>query len=133
MHTETWERLKQLDIAALELPVDEREPFVVEACKDKPELRDEILAMLRVDKVPSTILGGSVVHVDWSTNNDAVSVPAIRGNVLNGRFRIDELIGRGGMGDVYLASDLQLNRSVAIKTVRHELFPGEQLTSRLKR
>src|SRR5262249_13661067 len=109
MNTETWERLKQLYIVALELPVDEREPFVVETCKDNPELRDEILAMLRVNKLPSTILEEPVVHVDWSTKDDVVSVPAIRGNVLNGRFRIDDLIGRGGMGDVYLASDLQLN------------------------
>jgi serine/threonine protein kinase len=43
------------------------------------------------------------------------------GTVLAGRYLIETLIGEGGMGRVYAASDQQLHRRVAIKLVREEL------------
>jgi eukaryotic-like serine/threonine-protein kinase len=36
---------------------------------------------------------------------------------LDGQYSIDREIGRGGMGVVYLAQDLRLDRQVAIKTL----------------
>ena len=39
------------------------------------------------------------------------------GTTLNQRFRIDSILGRGGMGCVYRATDLVLKREVAIKTI----------------
>ncbi len=40
------------------------------------------------------------------------------GTVLDGRFRIDEFIGAGGMGAVYQATQTNVNRKVAIKLIR---------------
>jgi len=36
-----------------------------------------------------------------------------------GRYQVERLLGRGAMGSVYLGRDQQLDRAVAIKTVRH--------------
>lgn len=50
-----------------------------------------------------------------------------------GRYKILEQIGEGGMATVYKADDTRLERKVAIKIIRHEAFPPNQLTMMLKR
>ena len=42
------------------------------------------------------------------------------GSVLGGRYRLDGLLGQGGMATIYRARDLQLNRDVAVKLLRAE-------------
>ena len=44
------------------------------------------------------------------------------GNVLNNKWVILELIGKGAMGEIYLAHQLNLKRDVAIKVVSEELL-----------
>ncbi|WP_170228443.1 protein kinase domain-containing protein [Nesterenkonia populi] len=53
--------------------------------------------------------------------------------VLNGRYRIETLIGRGGMADVYRAHDLSLQRPVAVKMLRPDLARDPQFITRFKR
>jgi serine/threonine protein kinase len=52
----------------------------------------------------------------------------LEGKVLNGRYRIDRLIGKGGMGAVFRGSDLQLDRGVAVKVLSIEPDTPEQAT-----
>ncbi|MBO0909383.1 Stk1 family PASTA domain-containing Ser/Thr kinase [Arthrobacter sunyaminii] len=53
--------------------------------------------------------------------------------VLNDRYEIGELIGRGGMADVYLGRDIRLGRSVAIKVLRPDLARDPLFQSRFRR
>lgn len=55
------------------------------------------------------------------------------GKILNGRYEIIELIGRGGMAYVYKARDLKLNRFVAVKILREEYTENEQFIKKFDR
>ena len=50
-----------------------------------------------------------------------------------GRYKIIELIGEGGMATVYKAYDAHLDREVAIKFIRREVFPAAEIEMLFKR
>src|SRR5262245_61200406 len=54
----------------------------------------------------------------------------VPGTVLASRYRIIGLIGRGGMGEVYRATDLTLNQQVALKFLPPEMASDEALLAR---
>src|SRR5262245_11313526 len=55
------------------------------------------------------------------------------GDLFAGRFRLDELIGRGGMATVFRAWDTQLDRPVAVKLLRPEILADPDLALRFRR
>lgn len=60
--------------------------------------------------------------------SDVTSEP----RVLSGRYRVDELIGRGGMASVYRGYDLTLGRAVAIKLLRRDLADDATFRTRFR-
>ncbi len=55
------------------------------------------------------------------------------GDVLQGRYRVDRLLGKGGMGEVYAAADLLSGQEVALKSLLPELVDSVKATLRLER
>src|SRR6266567_4811524 len=62
---------------------------------------------------------------------DPVSSARILSGITLGRFAIHELLGKGGMGEVYRATDLRLKRQVALKRVASHLRGDERSRERL--
>lgn len=63
------------------------------------------------------------------THNDST----VTGAVFEGRFRVDSLIGEGGMGRVYKGVQLSVGRPVAIKVLHQEFSQTESLRQRFMR
>src|SRR5580700_10425359 len=61
------------------------------------------------------------------------STPELQaGDVLGGRYEILQLLGEGGMGAVYKATDRELNRPVALKLIRPQLAANPSILARFK-
>jgi uncharacterized repeat protein (TIGR01451 family) len=124
---EAADRLKQaaeLFHAALEHTPCERAAFLAEACAADLELFKEIQSFLSLHAQVSGFLDApEVAPSDVSTRQFEI------GQMIK-HYRIVTLIGRGGMGEVYLAQDTKLHRRVALKILRANLMQDKQ---RLKR
>ena len=59
--------------------------------------------------------------------------PGWIGHTLHNRYRIEELLGTGGMAIVYKATDLKLQREVAIKLIHYHLAQQPEFVKRFKR
>ncbi|WP_189018594.1 Stk1 family PASTA domain-containing Ser/Thr kinase [Paenarthrobacter histidinolovorans] len=61
------------------------------------------------------------------------STPVSSQRILNERYELGELIGRGGMADVYKGTDTLLGRTIAVKVLRADLARDPQFQARFKR
>ena len=103
------ERAKDVFLEALARPSGDREAFVAEACGDDPALRQEVESLLAFHE-----------GTDDGAPPDPAPTPRTfaPGEVIAGRYRMINRIGRGGMGDVWRADDLVLRTPVALKLIR---------------
>ena len=65
--------------------------------------------------------------------DDASEAPAILGEIVDGRYKIVELIGEGGMGRVYRAEQVRLLRTVAVKVLNREWSAVPEVGRRFER
>ena len=116
MTPERWQCVDEIFQSAIELQPEARSAFVVGACANDEELRREVESLIVADAQGLSLVEEPAFET--AVGLLAMGEPAPH-ELLEGQsishYEIVGLIGRGGMGEVYLAKDKLLNRRVALK------------------
>ena len=117
MNPERWKQIKDLFQSAMDVEPERRAKFVTEVCGDDTELRMEVESLLAAEDHSDRF-----IHTSESARRIALHEAIKHGDPMVGRqigsYRIERLLGHGGMGTVYFATGGGgSNPAVAIKMV----------------
>ena len=125
MTPERWRQVTEVFHAALARDASARASYLDQACAADRALRDEVNAMLAAHQAP--------VGFGDRPVSGLIDVRRLEPGAMVGPYRIDQLIGAGGMGEVYKARDTRLDRTVAIKILPETLAADPQFRERFDR
>jgi eukaryotic-like serine/threonine-protein kinase len=128
MTPERWRQLKQIFQSALERNPAERSEFLNQACADDPALRSEVESLIAShDQAGDSFeaMAGEAATEMLADDRKIVGQQI-------GRYQVLCRVGRGGMGEVFLAQDTRLNRKVALKLLRSDAIGKEDRLRRFQ-
>ena len=136
MNAERYETIGQLFHRALELPPENRAAFLSDACGADEDLRQEVESLLASHDDAGDFVAGPARNVaaEWLARYEDAEADAATETVSGriGAYEVLSLIGRGGMGEVYLAHDTRLGRNVAVKLLQSALTSNPDAVRRFE-
>jgi len=106
---ERWRAITEIFHGAIARAAPDREIYLAAACQTDPSLRADVDAMIAAHES-----GGGDLPAAAATDLE------LRPGTQLGVYRVESLIGAGGMGEVYRASDTRLGRDVAVKLLAED-------------
>ena len=125
------EKVEELFHAALGCNPKDRDTFLISVCNSDPHLIAEVQSLVRAHEQAEGFLEPTSGTLMQFVDREAQSVSSAGESI--GRFKILSLLGKGGMGEVYLAEDSRLGRRVALISLRSTSIGDLQAKKRLIR
>jgi eukaryotic-like serine/threonine-protein kinase len=111
------QRVRDIFLAAAELPAADRPAHLTEACGADADLRGAVERLLAAHVDPASVLESPAANPLPTTGPHTPQ--ADTGTILAGRYKLLEQIGEGGMGAVWVAQQIELiKRTVAVKLIK---------------
>jgi non-specific serine/threonine protein kinase/serine/threonine-protein kinase len=123
MTPERWRQAKGIFFEALDRAPDARRVWLTDACANDPALQQEVESLLDAHDAADGFIETPAAGHRATTFRDGAGADRLIGRRL-GAYRIDRVIGQGGMGIVYrgIRDDGHYRQEVAIKFVAMSLF-----------
>ena len=114
MSSERWQQAKEIFHAALDRAPGERSAFLTNACGGDELLRKEVESLISSHEKDGSFIDSPAYEVAAGIMETEQQLKA--GQMI-GHYEILSTLGKGGMGEVYLAADHKLSRKVALKVL----------------
>ena len=128
--SDNWARVKEVFAAARALPPDRRRVYLADTCGDDDALRQEVESLLASNERAKSFLEAPAFVCDDPARDQASRT--MEGRRL-GVYQVQDLLGAGGMGEVYRARDTKLERDVALKFLPHAFTRDPERIARFER